>query len=381
MEEVESAGLSHRALRAIALIGLALVGLAAGVGVYLWSTSPHPYDGPPPPSTSQPIPVSMAWRSSTLGWLMVHDAGGPESLLFRTADGGAHWQRQVSVDGPSSVRFTDARHGTVRIDPFSGGLQVLRTDDAGAHWLTVALPDLVPGSVSTPVFLNGSAGWLLAQQPGPAGLRSSFYETEDAGRHWRALPDLPNDLADLAFATAGTGWLTGATAVEPALLVTRDGGQHWTPQALPAGGPRQGDGLEIAPPVLSPDGRGVLPVYDRDANQGWVFETSDGGRTWLDPRPLPWTGAQPVFADGAAGWTWNGGSASVTADSGRSWQPAGALSGGWAFNAITPVSASVAWASALSSTAQGSVHLVTWSLFRTADGGRHWTQVRLPNLT
>src|SRR5215472_18529731 len=81
MEEIEPAGLSPRAMRGIALIALALVGMAVGVTAYLRSAAPPTYTGPPPPATSRPIPVSMDWRTSTLGWVVVHDAGGPESVL------------------------------------------------------------------------------------------------------------------------------------------------------------------------------------------------------------------------------------------------------------------------------------------------------------
>src|SRR5947207_2564329 len=145
MDEVEPSGLSPRAVRAIALIGLALVGLAVGAGVYLWSNAPRPYQGPPLPPTSLAVPVSMDWRSATEGWVVVHDAGGPESVVFRTVDAGAHWQRQVSINGPAVVRFTDTRHGTLRVDASrAGGPQVLRTDDGGVHWDPVATPELEP---------------------------------------------------------------------------------------------------------------------------------------------------------------------------------------------------------------------------------------------
>src|SRR5215469_12983489 len=105
MDEVEPAGLSRRARRGIALIAVALVGLAAGVAAYLWSVAPHPYSGPPPPPTSLAIPVSMDWHTDAQGWMVVHDAGGPESVLFRTANGGRRWTRQLSIGGPAFVRF------------------------------------------------------------------------------------------------------------------------------------------------------------------------------------------------------------------------------------------------------------------------------------
>src|SRR5215470_10167420 len=123
MDEVEPTRLSPRARRAVALMGLALAGLVAGVAAYLWSSVPHPYSGPPPPPTSLPIPVSMQWRSAIEGWIVSHDAGGPESFLFHTTDGGKHWQRQLSISGPAFVRFTDARHGMLLVRAFPPAAQ------------------------------------------------------------------------------------------------------------------------------------------------------------------------------------------------------------------------------------------------------------------
>src|SRR5262249_39359340 len=97
MDDIEPAALSPRALRAIARIAVARVGVAVGVAAYLRARAPQPYSGPPPPPTSQPIPVSMDWRTGAQGWVVVHDAGGPESVLFRTSSAGARWERQFSI--------------------------------------------------------------------------------------------------------------------------------------------------------------------------------------------------------------------------------------------------------------------------------------------
>jgi photosystem II stability/assembly factor-like uncharacterized protein len=399
MDEVEPAGLSPRALRAIALIAVALVGLAVGAGLYLWSTAPHPYQGPPPPPTSLAVPLSMDWRSAGEGWVVVHDAGGPESIVFRTVDGGGHWQRQVSINGPAVVRFTDARHGTLRVDGSRAGApQVLRTDDGGTHWEPVALPALEPRTVSNVFFLDRAAGWLLTLRPAGAGARTSVYGTADAGQHWLPLLDVvaaeatgpgistADVLSDLAFVPGGTGWLAGdATAGSPALFVTRNGGGGWTRQALPAGsvGPRPADRLAVAPPVVSADGRGVLPVYDRDGDQGWIYATGDGGATWSDPRPLPWSGGdrRPGFVDGSAGWTSDATDAWVTGDAGRAWRAVAALPGTWQFGAVAPVSATLAWTSAVQAGGRGPLGPARWGLFRTTDAGQHWARMAMPSLS
>ena len=398
MVEVEPTRLSHRARRTIALMGLALSGLVAGVAAYLWSSAPHPYSGPPPPATSMPVPVSMQWRSASDGWIVSHDAGGPESFLFHTIDGGKHWQRQLSTNGPASVRFTDARHGTLFLRSFSSSVapQELRTDDRGSHWVPVTLPDLEPGTTSSPFFLDRDMGWVLAVNTVPVS-RTALYGTVDGGQHWRRLVDVGDGpaqcqgisssdvLFDLAFVAGGLGWLTGRTTTGgPALLMTRDGGREWARETLPADstGPREAARLDVWAPTIFAGGHGVLPVYDRDGSQTWLYVTDDHGANWSDPRALPWDGGyrRPAFAGEGAGWTWSGTSAWLSADTGRTWRPVAALPAGWVFDAIAAVSATTAWASAAEFREQGSPRPPHWGLFRTTDAGLHWSAVAMPAL-
>jgi len=373
---------SPRARRGIALISVALAGLAAGVAGYLWSTAPHPYQGPPPPATSRPIPVSMDWRSATLGWIIVHDAGSPASYLFRTEDGGTHWERQLSVDGPATVRFTDERHGTVQVGAVrASGVTALRTDDGGAHWRPIPQPQVEPGTVVSELLMSGDSGWALA--------RPSPYRTVDGGASWDRLPGpwaaAGDDLVDIAATAEGSAWLTGgATAGLAALFVTRDGGRSWAREALPLGtpGPPAPDHVDIRAPTVSADGRGVLPVYDRDADRTWLYASTDAGATWRDPIALPGGGGsrRPAFVDGATGWTASLDAAWSTTDGGRTWRPAAALDHGWQFGSVAPVSATMAWADAVQVRDADVVGPASWALFRTSDAGIHWTRAALPAL-
>jgi len=374
---------SPRARRAIALISVALASLAAGAAAYLWSTAPHPYQGPPPPATSRPIPVSMDWRTATLGWIIVHDAGSPASYLFRTEDGGAHWVRQLSVDGPATVHFTDERHGTVQVGAVrAAGVTALRTDDGGEHWRPIVQPQVEPGMVVSALLMAGDSGWALA--------RTAPYRTVDGGATWDRLPGpwtaAGDDLLDIATgAAAGSAWLTGgATASSAALFVTRDGGRSWARERLPLGGPGPpaADHVDIHAPTVSADGRGVLPVYDRDADQTWLYASADAGATWRDPVALPGGGGarRPAFVDGAAGWTASVDAAWSTADGGRTWRPAAALAAGWQFGSVAPVSDAMAWVDAVQVRDPGAGGPASWALFRTTDAGLHWIRAALPDL-
>ena len=401
MEELESAGSSPRMRRAVAMIGLALTVLVAGAAIYLWSSLPRQYLGPPPPATSTPIPVSMDWRSATEGWIVLHDGGGPESFLFHTTDGGAHWRRLLSINGPGSVRFADSRHGILQVQALQrAGSQVLRTDDGGVHWRPITLPELDPGMVGRSFFLDGDTGWVLGlqyPQPGVTSPRTVLYRTVDGGMHWQQLVDAQDGgpasggisaadgVLELAFLADGTGWLTGngTTGAAP-LFMTRDGGLNWVREVLPAGVPQPGprDHIEIGAPTVSAGGSGVLPVFDGDTEETCLYVTDDGGASWHDPRPLPQRdeARRPSFADGRAGWTWTTTAAWSTGDGGRSWQPAAGLAGGWLFGTVVPVGGSMAWVDGVlvhQPVAQGPAR---WGLFRTSDAGRHWIRSPLPSL-
>jgi photosystem II stability/assembly factor-like uncharacterized protein len=393
MDETEPAGLSPRAVRGMALIALGLVVMAVGVTAYLRASAPHPYTGPPPPPTSQPIPVSMDWRTAAQGWVVVHDAGGPESVLFRTTSGGARWERQLSINGPAFVRFTDTGHGILRANAAqAAGAQLLRTDDGGVHWRPVILPPLDPGTGSTPFFVDRDRGWLLTlRYSATAGQQAVLFGTANGGQRWVPLstsglaPTAGDVLSDLAFASASTGWVFGTGQARDAILFeTRDGGATWAPAPLPTGavGPRPTDRVDVGPPMVAPDGRGVLPVYDRDGAQGWLYASGDGGASWADPRPLPATSGSrsPAFVDAATGWTCDPSAAWLTSDGGRTWRPAAGLPNGWQLSTITAVSASEAWATAAQTGRDGPLGPVHWALFRTADAGAHWTRATMPSL-
>ena len=276
--------------------------------------------------------------------------------------------------------------------------QALWTDDRGAHWMPVMLPELDVGTTYSPFFLDRDTGWVLAVNPAPVS-RTALYGTVDGGEHWRRLADAGDGpaqsqgisssdvLFDLAFVAGGLGWLTGRTTTGgPALLMTRDGGHEWARTTLPAdsNGPLETSHLDVWAPMIFADGHGVLPVYDRDAGRTWLYVTDDHGANWSDPQALPWDGGyrRPSFSAGGAGWTWSDQSAWLTVDAGRTWRRVAALPGGWLFDAIAAVSETTAWASAAEVREQGSgsPRPPRWGLFRTTDGGLHWTPVAMPAL-
>jgi photosystem II stability/assembly factor-like uncharacterized protein len=403
MEELQHDVSAGRSKRALALIGLALVVLAVTAGSYLWRGASSKDGAPVPLKAGGTELVDMASISEQEAWVILHNAGAPESALFHTGDGGASWSRQLAIEGLGSVRFAASGTGVLLnwrlgADPRTSTPRVFSTDDGGIHWRPVGLPQLDVGIRGIPFFLDPDHGWLLAMRPGSAPDRTdeiTLWRTLNGGRGWEPLLKIDDahplshgisagdQLAAVAFQDRDNGWIvTQGAAASSAVYATRDGGREWTRVALPAGLPAAAleDWVYVGTPAVRADGRGVVPVVDRDANRTWLYETPDDGHTWTNPQPAPGTSvADVVFVDGTVGWASGTSTVWVSGDSGRTWLSATGLAGNFVFGVLAPASSSVAWVQGIE--VKGGLTTGTaWSLFRTIDGGVHWTRVQAPKL-
>jgi photosystem II stability/assembly factor-like uncharacterized protein len=412
----QDVALDRRARRALALMGLAVVGLGIAAGAYLHATAGA--GARPAPPRPRVVLTGLDWLSPRAGWVVTTDPRTHLSLLFHTADGGRHWDRQFGTAGgtgglapsfalrsPLGVRFLDESHGllTEREDP-TGTPALLATRNGGADWLPLDLPDVSGVRRSLPFFLDLDHGWVVVD--GSSTTPAAVYRTVNGGRDWSlagtagpgdpAPPGQRPPPAAVAawFRTSLEGWLV---RVQPdgsaAVIGTHDGGSSWRTAVLPvpATGRSPADALLEAPRVAA-DGHGALVVADRRlldaaAPDGPaspavdVYTTSDGGDSWGDPRPAP-AGADPrlsagVFVNGSDGWIVGGASVWLTHDAGRSWALGGRLRAGWSFEAIAPVDDAVA-VGAVATGPPSAAGDVPWRLVVTNDGGRTWHDVPRP---
>jgi photosystem II stability/assembly factor-like uncharacterized protein len=137
--------------------------------------------------------------------------------------------------------------------------------------------------------------------------------TSNGGRRWVRIWRGAQELRDLDFINARTGWAVG----DGILLGTVDGGQHWQRLGQPEVGP-----LRQVHFVSPAQGWGVAGGADR-ADQRSVpatrlVQTSDGGRTWTAlAAPAP---PQSVcFTAPDDGWLASDRTVWRSVDGGRSW--------------------------------------------------------------
>lgn len=389
---------ARRALAVIALTGLVLIGAAV---IYLRpsvvksSASPRSAGSAPAPRS---FLASMSWQSAKLGWVTTADSVGTgHSWLFRTTDGGQHWQRlRTQTGGIMQVRFFNAQEGQLSIFAEGDGLQlqpqVLLTGDGGSSWRPVSLPAAVSSNQLPVEFLDPKHGWFVVGH-NPGSITAQLYLTQDGGSHWEGPREIPGDGA-VWFADPQHGWLgghnLGASAV---LFTTRDAGQHWTQLSLPAppgGWPPDMFNYVDSPTVLQ-TGLGTLSVYEEPAQampspgrRKLVYLTRDGGDTWSGPISTPggasMLGFGPYYFTEQAGWFTSGPSAWISSDLGATWSATASLPQGWQFGMIAPIGLGTAWAQGIEGSTPDVNGTLTpsWGLFRTNDRGRHWSRVQGP---
>jgi photosystem II stability/assembly factor-like uncharacterized protein len=214
---------------------------------------------------------------------------GAASRIYRTDDGGAHWQLQGTNADPDgfwdAMAFWDREHGILFGDPVKGRFQIYVTVDGGRNWraqpaegldalehegafaasgtcLAVAGADdawiATGGAASSRVFHSSDHGrsWRAADTPIPAGAAAkgvfsvTFLDsktgiavggdyqnphlagvngarTEDGGATWRAMPVQPAGYLSVVAAVPGTRGMFVAAGLAGSGL-SRDGGKTWT---------------------------------------------------------------------------------------------------------------------------------------------------------
>jgi len=234
---------------------------------------------------------------------------GDASRIYRTTDGGATWQLQVSNPDANGfwdcIAFWDRDNGIVFGDPVDGAYQILTTNDGGATWVPTAdaqglkaLPNEAAFAASgTCLSVAGTDDAWFATG---GGAQSRVFHSSDRGRTWQAtVTPIPagapaKGVFSVGFRDSTVGLAVGGDYSDRHLATlngarSEDGGATWTPApVLPAGY------MSVVVPVTgAPDSFVAAGL----AGSGYSL---DAGRTWkvLDRRPVNTVG----FASPTVGW-------------------------------------------------------------------------------
>jgi photosystem II stability/assembly factor-like uncharacterized protein len=378
--------LSHRERRGIALIAFAVFLIGSAGVIYLHSTVPTAPKSTLPNAVDRNFisanPVDYDFLTPTAGWALIFAANEPLSAIgrfwvFGSTDGAKHWHQELTgqsgITGLSShsIQFVDASHGFV----FVGGApdQLYRTDDAGAHWAAIHLPE--PGAAEV-AFTDTENGWLLSTshmapiQDSPFVGPFHLHQTSDGGVNWHGLPDSPTSASFGAFRNATQAWMGGLGFGKPFVYVSSDAGQTWNTHFLPSPpGQTWDDG---SPQVLRPSNVTLLPgsgvVADvTDRGEQYLFTSFDSGTTWQFVAPPLGVMA---YEDSRHWWALSGNTLFKSSDAGQSWI-AVSHAAPPSLRAIRVIDSQHAWGV--------TVEVGGYGLVVTSDGGQRWTKSRVPH--
>src|SRR5262249_19162707 len=119
---------------------------------------------------------------------------GASSRIYKTADGGAHWDLQLANSDPrvflDAMTFRDEAHGIAFSDSVDGRFVIFVTADGGRTWDRVPadrLPPALPGegafaASGTNIAMSGSDRiWI-------GTTASRVLRSSDSGRSWTVAP-------------------------------------------------------------------------------------------------------------------------------------------------------------------------------------------------
>ena len=171
---------------------------------------------------------AVVFGTSSVGFLTTYCAGGPP-LMYRTTDGGYHWQGESLPQLPSTqygggtenATFLTSTDAFVVAEFYDNGpaYGLLVTRDGGATWTAYKLPG--NGTVD---FESPLSGWQL---------NDTLSATSDGGRTWHAIAGLPFKGTEMTLQYLGKGIATAWGFHQPTAYRTDNGGTTWRPVAPP----------------------------------------------------------------------------------------------------------------------------------------------------
>lgn len=258
----------------------------------------------------------------------------------------------------------------------SAALQLGRTTDGGRTWHLVSSPApsaASAGGVELLDAVSAERAWIVAATPSSAGGKTELFLTDDGGRSWRRC-----DKVGIAFISQRTGWIATWCNAGYSILVSRDGGAHWSSQQLPI--PQSAceqAGCAVSAPQFA--GNATFLAVGDYPDTALLFVSADAGASWrtvIMPRgagPYPRVRffsqsdgiAVSAGSQGAVGKTFY-----LTSDGGLSWTavPQGRHFGrsGASFDFVSP-STGFAWLLPGISPQSAAP-----KMYRTSNSGRAW---------
>lgn len=286
--------------------------------------------------------------TTTTGWATGSTPAANMPSIFRTTDGGIHWQAVLSPEISSATiaatYFLDPKNAWGMVSDKSSPptmLTIYHTVDGGQNW-EKSTTSISSDSSAFLDFVDPQHGWFMVSlDTADSSEAVEIFKTVDGGTSWvsvsrtadtadQATPgSLPYrcEKTGITLLDATTGWVTGSCPGNTLFFyVTHDGGQTWQSQTLTP--PRQYEAdifancqcAVSAPIFVTPqDGFITVQIFNQ-APRTYLYMTDDGGITWTLKRlPVRQLDSRPTFIDPFNGWVVKGRQLYLTHDGGRNW--------------------------------------------------------------
>ncbi len=326
-----------------------------------WTPFPDPCGWP---GGGGPALGGVSFVNAQDGWLLCSGqpgAGNQGKALYQTVDGGRHWS-EIASTGPnwtsgslpiggyvSAIDFTSSEAGYIGLNRFG----ILRTTDGGKTWSQVYTNVVPPGSDQdfSVGFLSNGFGWLLAGEGPPLSV------TSNGGANWQQV--YPPPVPQFGMSLVGTDEVLGLeSGPNQRFVVSTDGGAQWS----------AGSRL----PFSSSSMQAFTSSDFVAAGPNGVELTSDGGANWSAIQlPSGWTTQRVGYYQPTAGW--------VVANQSNGLQDIFACSATCKPLHVPFTPTFVQATGAESGLALSRGPSGTFVLYRTTNGGRHWTGRALPS--
>jgi photosystem II stability/assembly factor-like uncharacterized protein len=309
--------------------------------------------------------------NAEVGWVM-------GSGIYRTIDGGAHWDWQHNPSGEYIYGMAPVHRLLCYAVTYGGA--IMKTEDGGDNWRIIADLNRWLSSVS---FVNSENGWVTTSD--------SIFHTTDGGATWTAhYTGIASGPVTCAFVDQNHGWVGSYNEIG----YTTDGGVTWSVNSsMPSGsnyprliarGPTEAwmagsyllhttDGTTWHQQDLAPlSSYSAYAINFSDPDRAWIVgyggrigRSEDGGQTWREMSNSDHV--QPTsldFVDDRHGWLVGGyGEIEHTTNGGASWQRQQSTDSTHLV-AVDFVDADYGWVVGFNGT-----------ILSTTDGGNHWQRL------
>ena len=248
---------------------------------------------------------SITFAGPKVVWAVV--PARPYWRVVRSTDAGKHW---LDVTPPGA-----GTNGGLEITVFSASSAVIAyrayeydrnstfavTNDGGAEWTTGILPNAVAPGPDPIALTTARTYWAVLGN-------GVVVTSSDAGDNWSdvalPLPSVGNcQPTSVWFTTIGLGWITGLCHGVAALWQTSNGGADWQVEQLPAGVPYSKRAM-VSPPQLATSGGIFTTVVTVGPSTDQITVLTAAGSSWtaVPPESLPAGRMLISFAGPLDGW-------------------------------------------------------------------------------